>query len=76
MKTNAILITRPLATAALLLTIFAGLSSCNSDEPVKPTSSYGPILPPVVTDTLTVNPNVPGPTPTLPIVKLPDPRPE
>lgn len=76
MKTNITLLARPLATAALLLTIVAGLSSCNSDEPVKPKSAYGPILPAVVSDTLIVNPNVPGPTPTLPIVKLPDPLPE
>lgn len=56
MKTNTTIIRRPLATAALLLTIFAGLSSCESAEPVKPKSAYGPILPPVIADTLIIQP--------------------
>ena len=67
MKTNTTIINRPLATAALLLTIFAGLSSCDVKEPIKPKSAYGPILPAVVPDTLTVDPNQP-----VPIVKLPE----
>lgn len=73
MKTNPTIITRPLVTAVLLLTIVAGLSSCETAEPVKPKSAYGPILPP---DTLTVDPNNPTPTSTVPIIKLSDPQPE
>lgn len=61
MRTNPTILTRRLATAALLLTIFVGLSSCNSEEPVKPKSAYGPILPPVVPDTLTTDPRNPKP---------------
>lgn len=76
MKTNTTTTNRPLATAALLLTIFAGLSSCESAEPIKPNSVYGPILPAVVPDTLIIDPNDPTPMPTVPIIKLPDPQPE
>lgn len=76
MKTNKPIFTRPLATAALLLTIFAGLSSCTSEEPIKPASSYGPILPAVVPDTLIVDPGNPTPTLKVSILKLPDPVPE
>ncbi|MBC8152588.1 MAG: hypothetical protein H7Z72_06725 [Bacteroidetes bacterium] len=61
MKTNATILIRPLAVAALLLTIFAGLSSCNPEKPVKPKSVYGPILPAVMPDTLVVDPNDPKP---------------
>ena len=72
MKTNTTFILRPLVTAALLLSIAAGLSSCDSAEPVKPESANGPVLPAVVPDTLTIDPNEPTPTPIVPIVKLPD----
>lgn len=73
MKMNTI-ITRPLATAALLFAIFASLSSCNSDEPVKPQSAYGPILPDFVPDTLIVHPYEPEPVSTdpAPTVQPPD----
>ena len=58
MKTNTTAINQPLATAALLLTLFVGLSSCESTEPVKPKSAYGPIGPPVIPDTLVADPPV------------------
>lgn len=61
MKTNTTILIRPLAIAALLFTLFAGLSSCDLQEPVKPKSTYGPILPAVVPDTLTTDPNNPMP---------------
>lgn len=61
MKTNSAIITRPLTSAALLLTIFVGLSSCTSDEPVKPKPAYGPTLPAVAPDTLTTDPRNPKP---------------
>lgn len=72
MKTNPTIIHRPLITAALLLTLIVGLSSCDSAEPLKPASAYGPILPPVIPDTLTVNPPNPEPIHIGPITKLPD----
>ncbi|WP_461052813.1 hypothetical protein [Spirosoma arcticum] len=58
MKPNTATITRPLVTAALLLTLFIGLSSCESTEPVKPKSAYGPIGPAVIPDTLVADPPV------------------
>lgn len=59
MKTNT-LITRPLATA-LLLTLLASQSSCDSAEPVKPKRVIIQPLPDIAFDTLTVHPYEPRP---------------
>lgn len=74
MNTNTPNIRRPLATAALLLTLFMSELACDSAEPVTPKPVAVHILPPTVADTLTVDPDNPKPTPIKPIVKLPNPQ--